>query len=869
MPEHAYQPSTGVPSGAAETAASIAFNKDAEQNVSHIPGAYPKEEPSKSTTGSTEAASGATAGLNGHRAGTATHETSGPASEREGGTVGPSTSTTASPAYRDAEDGQAEQPQSAATDPTPADEVPDQPQWSGTLGKILGAVGLGAVAGGAATSHSTTRQDEQSQPGTEAPAQPVTTTGVDSYTAPTRSGPSSSHHRKESIPTTAYPQGESSPTPINAPVGGTSVADEELDVKGHGGRHTGLAAAGVGVGVGSGVVAAGAHDYNKSREPLEDASSPPSAAISTYPQTSQPTPYVPDQQTSGLGRDIDEKPRGTAFTSPSSTVYSEPPTGTESDRKFKGHEKSVAAAGVGIGAGAAAIGAHEYDERKSPSQDAPIQPSATTSAYHQITTNSAAPISSGQQTLPRSRDVDQYPAATTNASQPSSNYSQPPSAAERDSESTGYGKTAAAAGDGAGAGAAGIYAVEHKNKPRTGDNLGDSSYPTTQDSAQARPWEASKDAAATAGQEPASSTRGTNTFQPAAATVPVREKATNSNPNTSSETDGRHTGRDAAIAGAAGTGAAAYGAHEYNKHEADEDAAKTEAQRQKDIAEQEAARQKQFDKDEKAAAKRAVKEEKAEKKHQKGLEKEEKKQQKELEKEEKQHHKELEKEEKQHHKELEHEQKEREKTAGAAVLAEKKHHEQRELEDKENFQAAEAERKRHEKEAAGAAVGVGATAGTVAHTSHGKESLDDDTPKSSHDTDRNRLHKDPPQKKPGILKRIFKRRKNNDTGLEEDYSTDEEEESHRDKHLTESGAIGGAGAVTGTAAEHEAHQPTGSGYEAGQSGGFLKPSYNPLHKDAVAPTATETPTAESLSQGRQEHQPSGTAGVSAHGQHQY
>ncbi|KAI1620478.1 hypothetical protein EDD37DRAFT_152890 [Exophiala viscosa] len=324
-------------------------------------------------------------------------------------------------------------------------------------------------------------------------------------------------------------------------------------------------------------------------------------------------------------------------------------------------------------------------------------------------------------------------------------------------------------------------------------------------------------------EEPTTSTRDTRTAAPAS------EKATSRQQATEPEKEQRHTGRDAALAGAAGAGAGALGEHDYSKQEAE----KAEAQRQKDLAEQEAARQKQYEKDQKAAEKQAHKEEKQHAKLEKKIEKEHKK-------DEKQHHKELEKEEKHHQKEV--------------AAAESEQH------------------KRHEKEAAGAAaVGTGAAAygvhehnkkqdasqlsrdehgfrepatagavGTGAYPSgeHGRGV-------TSEDSDRNRLHKDPPQqKKQGILSRIFKRRKNKDTGEDEDYSTDEEDTTHHHRGA-EAAAVGaGAGGAGLAAADADRHhernaagdttasagQSTGqTSYEA-QSGGLQKPSYNPFSK---------------------------------------
>jgi len=84
----------------------------------------------------------------------------------------------------------------------------------GMMGWALGAVGLG---GAAATDSQT----------------PATTTGTESYATPAQSSGIPSHHRKESIPTTAYPPGTlDSPRAVAPPVGATAygnptaIADE-------------------------------------------------------------------------------------------------------------------------------------------------------------------------------------------------------------------------------------------------------------------------------------------------------------------------------------------------------------------------------------------------------------------------------------------------------------------------------------------------------------------------------------------------------------------------------------------------------------------------------------------------------------------
>lgn len=579
---------------------------------------------------------------------------------------------------------------------------------TGTLGRILGAVGLGGAAAGTGIAASKAGEDK-SQAVVDTPEQPTTTTGVGSYTAPTQSGPPPSHHRKESIPTTAYPAGPESPSPIHAPVGGTRAAPDDAE------RRT-------------------------------------SAGI---PSDGGATSYTVGGSTAS------------------------------EDKSHIGRNAGLAAAGVGAGAGAAALGSHEYDK----SRGDPTTDTSTFSALPstQSTTGSAIP-SSGQTTstyptTTQSTTSSALPSTTGTGAQQGISRDQPVTSSGQDQQTSGYGKTAAATGlgAGAGAGAAGVAALQQERKPESTEQFAD------------KPWQSSQTSS-----QP--STGGTSSL--------VREQAATQTPVTSAigttstdpTKDDSHMGQNAALAGAAGAGAGAYGAHEYSKRQAEEGAAR----RQKDLAEQEAARQKQFEKDQKAAEKQAHKEEKQHEKDVKKQEKAaEKAHQKELKKEEKAHEKAVAKEEKQHQKEL----------------------------DKEE----EAERKRREKEAAALAGTAGAGGATYAAHRHDDADADKGKLSSENDHERSKLHKDPPeQKKPGLFRRIFRRRKNKDTGDSEEYSTDEE-----DNTGTTGAATATAGVGAGAAGAGLAGSKSDTSYEAA-SGGQQKPSYNPLHKEDPSTTTGTT-----------------------------
>ena len=138
------------------------------------------------------------------------------------------------------------------------------------MGRALGAMGLGGAAA---------KADTQT---------PSTSTGTGSYGTPAQSGEIPSHHRKESIPTTAYPSGTlDSPRavapPTGAPASGnsTAIADEPSS-----GDATGRAAIGQTSTYGSHYLGAG--------EPTSSIIDPSSSDPNTFRKP----------ETSHLGRDV-------------------------------------------------------------------------------------------------------------------------------------------------------------------------------------------------------------------------------------------------------------------------------------------------------------------------------------------------------------------------------------------------------------------------------------------------------------------------------------------------------------------------------------------------------------------------------------
>ena len=314
---------------------------------------------------------------------------------------------------------------------TSQEPVGNESNRSGTVGKILGAAGLGTAAAGAGAA---TRSHDH----------PTTTTGVDSYITPTQSTPIQSgfasseqaprHHRKESIPTTAYPAGVDSPAAISAPVGGTTPSQgHERD--GHTGRNVGLGAAGLGAG------ALGAHEYEKRHD---DTSGLTTGSSGTYPTSSSATGPGHTQDSSNLGR-------GT---------YESAPLQEQEQDSHTGRNVGLGAAGLGAGA----LGAHEYENRD-----------------HREGNTGLATSSSGSYPTTSSTIAPGYSQDNTNTSRGA--YASPESSATEQGRSThNYGRDAGIAGVGAGAGALGAHEYEKRDhrEGNTGSATGSSgTYPTT------------------------------------------------------------------------------------------------------------------------------------------------------------------------------------------------------------------------------------------------------------------------------------------------------------------------------------------------------------------------------------------------------
>ena len=347
---------SGVPPGAASVAATKAFSRSTSEGM---PGSYPSQD--EPTSASQLPAPGTDTSMAGSAATAATAGAGTGASQTAGDTTAPSTLTdTASPGDRSTEYGRAEQSKSMEA----VDATEGKKSQSGMMGKVLGAVGLGSL-GGAGAAAATSSGDRDAAVA-DMPDQPTTTTGVSSSTAPEQSGPPPSHHRKESIPTTAYPAGPESPRPVAPPVGGTAP-QERAETTGtqddHRSRDTALGAGAAGLGAGA--VGAGAyamHDRGEPKEAGDDSFGP--SAIRTSDQTrTEPTSATatsrPEERTTTATEPY------TTGTQPSTTA-TEPSTRAAETVKEDHTGRNVAAGtAAGVGAGVAgAYAGHEYSQHE-------------------------------------------------------------------------------------------------------------------------------------------------------------------------------------------------------------------------------------------------------------------------------------------------------------------------------------------------------------------------------------------------------------------------------------------------------------------------------------------------------------------------
>lgn len=715
---------------------------------------------------------------------------------------------------------------------------PGQEQDESMVNKVLDAVGLTGAVGAASAALGLSKKDEtMDEPRDTSPI--ATHPGQVSQEA----GPPQ-HYRRESIPTTAYPAGLNSPRAVAPPVGGTQPLSHHTEQPSHLGRDAGLAA-------GTGALAG--HEFDRSRAVPEN--------VTRETGNTAPTAVsglASGTAASGLSNEQyrDSHPAHENISSHSET---RPRRGTFHDLTTSpqqpGTEESHAGRNAALGgATAAAVGAGAYGLHEHNRQE----PTALPQTRDRDTAVPSQPSAVADTTTIPDRTASHNTYTISNKKDPIDAVAAAPDRYEDQAAKPSHGHTTAAAAGATGAGAATAAAIghghghEHEHGHERGLEHGhehghvhehpphayEVPYDTHEPALFHRPGaaavghsadaQAERDRARHAWEVQNRQRQEREAAAAAAGTGAGIGAATSAHGHDSSAREiERHTPTTtgAPIAAEAHHGhhnkpwEVPYGTHETANYNRVGGAAldhTTSAQEERDRARHASEMEDQRRREREAAAAAgtgavaggaayAAHEhgERDERKHQKELEKEEKKHQKELEKDEKKHHRELERDEKKHHKELEKEEKAHHKEHDKAVAA---------AEERERARIAsqEEDRRRREREAATAA-GVTGAAGAGAAT---------------HEHDRRAVPEEQGEKKPSIFKRIGRkilRRKNKDTGEDEEYSTDEDEPKTR--HSAEYGSH-----VPKHESASKGRTVLGPSYEEA-SGGAQKPSYNPLHKD--------------------------------------
>lgn len=408
---------SGVGPDAAETAARKAYGASGD----HMPGSFPAEDHSNpyaatsldprvdspSHTGR-DTALGVGAGA----AGIGVYEASKTHGREPSSTATPSnlTSTTnpagTSPAYGSTSETR------GLDSATPAATATDEstPKKSGMVGSVLGALGL---------------KHEADKDSSAVDSTPSATTGVGSHNRASQSGPPPEHHRKESIPTTAYPSGNlDSVRPIAGPTG----QDPTQGSSGNYGRDAAI------VGGGAGIGALGAHEYEKSKEPMAGTSS------------GEPTYY--DSVTSGQPTGTKSGSSGLAAAAGTTGPVVPGSSTTPGDDSHLGRDALIGGGAVG----AAGLGAHEYEKSRT---------SGVTPTSQQYGNQ---PISTSGTSKDFSNSVDPRTDAAGNANQ-GTGMTAVPATTSQQPEDSHFGRDAAIVGGGAAAAGVGAHEIsEHDDK---------------------------------------------------------------------------------------------------------------------------------------------------------------------------------------------------------------------------------------------------------------------------------------------------------------------------------------------------------------------------------------------------------------------
>jgi hypothetical protein len=335
---------TGFGPDAAEIAAKRAYN----HSSGHMPGEYPTEDssnpyaassldPRVDSTGHapTESHTGrdTALGVGAGAAGLGAYEASKHDEPQSSSTAAPSTLTsTTDPTERPPAYGSATESRSLDSTTPATATTDDSTQKKTMVGTVLGALGLGG--GAAAAKHEADKESTVN-------STPSTTTGIGSYSSPSQSGPPPSHHRKESIPTTAYPSGNlESVKPIAGPTGQAPTQGSPENY----GRNAAI---------GAGIGPLGAHEYEKNKGLTAGTSSEdPMYHDTVTSDTSRNAQSTTAPSGPGAGLAASATTTGPVAPGAKSSAT----TGDETHH----HGRDAVVAGVALGA--AGFGAHEYEK---------------------------------------------------------------------------------------------------------------------------------------------------------------------------------------------------------------------------------------------------------------------------------------------------------------------------------------------------------------------------------------------------------------------------------------------------------------------------------------------------------------------------
>ena len=250
----------------------------------------------------------------------------------------------------------------------PPENIPaqqEEPQKGGIKSKVLGALGIGAGAAGAREVY-----DDRKDAKNSSALSDTTTSSI---------GPPA-HHRKESIPTTAYPAGIDSPKATSQPTGGTIRPAHEEQSTSKASEYLAPAAVGVGAtGVAGGLIAEERHRSSTPKEIEEQARRDSwrvqaAGAYSGGPQAYDSRSHLQEQRAAHAAQTSQDP---AAAREQHFQKVHDMPYGTKAEQKAADKEAVAAvsglsgAAGLGLGKSEAATGYRDQELDNQRSLDDP------------------------------------------------------------------------------------------------------------------------------------------------------------------------------------------------------------------------------------------------------------------------------------------------------------------------------------------------------------------------------------------------------------------------------------------------------------------------------------------------------------------